>query len=114
ARLLERHVAERGGRVSRPPARNREDPDAKRPRAARCRAGRRVALTRKPDFDELIGAETSAAERERLRRTHELLVQAGPPPELTPQLRRAPGFGSGSGSGSGFTMAHLPERRVVK
>lgn len=42
------------------------------------------------DFDELIGAETSGAERERLRRAHELLLQAGPPPELTPRLRKAP------------------------
>jgi hypothetical protein len=45
------------------------------------------------DFDELIGADTSGVERERLRRAHELLLQAGPPPELTPQLRRAPRVG---------------------
>ena len=49
ARLLERPVAERGGRVSPPPARNREDPNAKRPRAARVGAGRRAAEPR-PDL----------------------------------------------------------------
>lgn len=64
-------------------------------------------MNREPDFDELIGAETSAAERERLRRTHELLLQAGPPPELPPQLRKAPSFGR---SGA----VRLQPRRVVK
>ena len=49
ARLLERHVAERGGRVPPPPARNGEDPNAKRPRAACVDAGRRVA--REPRAD---------------------------------------------------------------
>jgi len=43
-------------------------------------------VNREPSFDELIGAEPTGAERERLRRAHELLLQAGPPPELTPQL----------------------------
>jgi len=61
-------------------------------------------LTREPRFDELIGAETSDAERERLLRAHELLLQAGPPPELPPQLRKAPGFG----------VKRLAQRRVVK
>jgi len=61
-------------------------------------------VNREPNFDELIGAETPGAERERLRGVHELLVQAGPPPELTPQLEKAPGFG----------VARLQSRRVVK
>ena len=43
-----------------------------------------------PDFDDLVGMEATGAERERLRRAHELLVQAGPPPELPPQLQTAP------------------------
>jgi hypothetical protein len=47
-------------------------------------------MTRTPDFDELVGTELPADERERLRRAHELLVQAGPPPELPPSLERAP------------------------
>ncbi len=57
-----------------------------------------------PDFNELVGAEATGAERERLRRAHELLVQAGAPPELTPQLRKVPSFG----------VARLQRRRVVK
>jgi hypothetical protein len=37
---------------------------------------------RGPSFDELVGDELDAAERARLLRVHELLVEAGPPPEL--------------------------------
>jgi hypothetical protein len=37
---------------------------------------------RPPDFDTLVGFDVEAAERERLRRVHDLLVEAGPPPEL--------------------------------
>ena len=44
----------------------------------------------KPDFDELMGGVESQEERDRLRRVHELLVQAGPPPELSPALASAP------------------------
>lgn len=43
-----------------------------------------------PNFDELVGAEPMGGERERLRRTHELLLQAGPPPELPPELAAGP------------------------
>ena len=50
-------------------------------------------MTREPSFDELVGAETSGDERDRLRHVHELLLEAGPPPELTPKLRKAPGTG---------------------
>ena len=42
------------------------------------------------EFDELIGAEPAGRERERLRRTHDLLVAAGPPPELSPELEAGP------------------------
>ena len=41
---------------------------------------------RPPDLDELIGEDVPPAERERLQRVHELLLQAGPPPELPPAL----------------------------
>ena len=41
-------------------------------------------------FDELIGAEPEGAERARLRSVHELLVEAGAPAELTPQLESGP------------------------
>jgi len=45
---------------------------------------------RAPDFDELIDGEIDGAERERLRRMHELVLRAGPPPELSPQLEAGP------------------------
>jgi hypothetical protein len=47
-------------------------------------------VNRTPDFDELIGAEADPAERARLRAVHELLVQAGPPPELSPEIEAGP------------------------
>jgi hypothetical protein len=43
-----------------------------------------------PRLDELIGGDVTAAERERLQHVHDLLLQAGPPPELTPELRAGP------------------------
>ena len=64
-------------------------------------------MTREPDFDELIGAEASGAERERLRHAHDLLLQAGPPPELPPSLERAPSFDAAG-------VVQLSRRRVVK
>jgi hypothetical protein len=39
-----------------------------------------------PDFRELVGTDLSEEERARLGRVHELLVAAGPPPELPPEL----------------------------
>jgi hypothetical protein len=47
-------------------------------------------MTRVPDFDELVGSDLEPGERDRLRRAHELLVQAGPPPELSPELDAVP------------------------
>jgi hypothetical protein len=41
-------------------------------------------------FDELIGAEPTGAERARLRNVHELLLDAGPPPEIAPELASGP------------------------
>jgi hypothetical protein len=38
---------------------------------------------RPPDFDDLVGGEVEGAERERLQRVHDLLVAAGPPPDLS-------------------------------
>jgi hypothetical protein len=43
-------------------------------------------VSRGPDFDELVGPELGGAERERLRAVHELLLQAGPPAELSPDI----------------------------
>ena len=39
-----------------------------------------------PDFDELVGQDLEPDQRARLLRAHELLVAAGPPPELPPSL----------------------------
>ena len=39
-----------------------------------------------PDFDELVGSDLEPDERDRLRRAHDLLVAAGPLPELPPAL----------------------------
>jgi hypothetical protein len=57
-------------------------------------------VSRPPDFDELMDGIERPGDRERLRRVHELLLEAGPPPELSPALAtvRAPGplrFGLG-------------------
>ena len=40
-----------------------------------------------PDFRELVGEGLPPEEAERLRRVHEMLVAAGPPPELPPHLQ---------------------------
>ena len=59
--------------------------------------------SRPPDFDELVGVEVPAEERERLRGVHDLLVAAGPPAELSPALERAPSVGG--------AVRFLPRRR---
>jgi hypothetical protein len=46
-----------------------------------------------PDFDELVGTEATGAERAKLRQAHDLLLRAGPPPELTPKLKAGPNPG---------------------
>ncbi len=43
-----------------------------------------------PEFDDLIGADVPAGEREQLLGAHEALLAAGPPPELPPGLEHAP------------------------
>ena len=48
-------------------------------------------MSRPPDFDDLLGGEElSPDERRRLRLAHDLLVRAGPPPELPPALAEPP------------------------
>lgn len=44
----------------------------------------------RPTLDDLV-AGLAEADRERLHRVHELLLEAGPPPELPPELARPPG-----------------------
>jgi hypothetical protein len=47
-------------------------------------------VNRKPTLDELIGTDTTGAERQRLQHVHELLLEAGPPPELSQELEAGP------------------------
>jgi hypothetical protein len=47
-------------------------------------------VTRDPNLDELIGTEATGEERERLQHVHELLLEAGPPPELSDTLESGP------------------------
>ena len=61
-------------------------------------------MNREPTLDELIGAETTGAERQRLQHVHELLLEAGPPPELSPELEAGPNL----------KMTVGKRRRVVK
>lgn len=62
-------------------------------------------MTRGPSFDDLVGAETTGAERQRLRNAHELLLRAGPPDELPPELRKPPSMRS---------VVRLEQRRKTK
>lgn len=43
-------------------------------------------MTGKPDFRDLVGEDLTPEERDRLVQVHELLIAAGPPPELPPAL----------------------------
>jgi hypothetical protein len=43
-----------------------------------------------PDFRDLMGDEGTPEELAKLRRAHELLLAAGPPPELSPRLAEPP------------------------
>ena len=62
-------------------------------------------MTVPPEFHDLVGDELPAEERARLERVHELLVEAGPPPELPPSLAEVPGR-------SEELPSWLPRRRV--
>lgn len=50
-------------------------------------------MSRGPNLDDLIGADATDAERQRLQSVHELLLEAGPPPELSPKLEAGPTLG---------------------
>ena len=65
-------------------------------------------MTQPPDFEQLIGSDVEGAERARLQRVHSLLVQAGPPPEISPSIASGPTLG--------MTMSGRPRpvrRRVL-
>jgi hypothetical protein len=58
-----------------------------------------------PDFFDLVGDEGTPEELERLHRAHDMLIVAGPPPELSPRLAEAPSMRTRSRS------AWVPGRR---
>ena len=64
-------------------------------------------MSRPPDFDDLVGGELSPGERERLERVHDLLVAAGPPPELPPSAAEPT-----TESPREVALAFLPRRRL--
>ena len=47
-------------------------------------------MSRHPDFHELVGNDLEPGERERLERVHDMLIAAGPPPELPQELAEPP------------------------
>jgi hypothetical protein len=47
-------------------------------------------MTNEPDFRDLVGDEGGREELDRLHRVHDLLVAAGPPPEMSPAIATAP------------------------
>jgi hypothetical protein len=60
-------------------------------------------VTRGPDFDDLLGDDVDGAERARLRRVHDLLLEAGPPPEISPDIELPT---------LAMTLGRAPRRRV--
>jgi anti-sigma-K factor RskA len=58
------------------------------------------------DFRDLIGDDLTPEEEARLRRVHDLLVEAGPPPELSPELESLE-----PPEGEIKLFPHLPRRR---
>ena len=65
-------------------------------------------MTGGPDFRELVGEGLSPEERARLKRVHDLLVEAGPPAELPPALAEPPGERTRSRA----DVIGLPRRRA--
>jgi hypothetical protein len=61
-------------------------------------------------FDELIGAEPAGEERARLRSVHELLLEAGPPPEISPEIAKGPSLKMTLGRGR---RAQSSRRRLI-
>jgi Anti-sigma-K factor rskA len=54
-------------------------------------------VNREPSLDDLIGTDTTGAERQRLQHVHDLLLEAGPPPELSPELEAGPTLAMSTG-----------------
>ena len=64
-------------------------------------------MSERPDFRELVGEDLAPEDRERLERVHDLLIEAGPPPELPPTLIQ-PDLDEREES----AVAFLPRRRI--
>jgi hypothetical protein len=62
-----------------------------------------------PNFRDLVGEGLPPAEQERLERVHELLIAAGPPPELPPELEEVP---VERGTVRELEPTGLPRRRI--
>ena len=63
-------------------------------------------MSKPPDFRDLVGEDLSPEERARLERVHDMLITAGPPPELPPELQMVPS------ERSAVEPTGLPRRRV--
>jgi hypothetical protein len=68
-------------------------------------------MTREPDFNELVGDDLTAEESARLRRAHDLLLAAGPVPELPPVLEE-PSLGKRAAPLGENVYQLLPRRRA--
>jgi Anti-sigma-K factor rskA len=68
-------------------------------------------VKREPDFRDLVGEDLPPEEEQRLRRTHELLLAAGPLPELPPELQEPSTERRRRSEGAGMFQL-LPRRRV--
>jgi hypothetical protein len=66
---------------------------------------------RPPDFDQLAGGDLTAEESARLRRAHDLLLAAGPVPELPPGLEE-PSLGERAAPLDENVYQLLPRRRA--
>jgi hypothetical protein len=66
-------------------------------------------MTDTPDFHDLVGDDLPDAERARLARVHDLLVEAGPPPELPPALSEPQLDRPAAGDSN---LEFLPRRRL--
>jgi hypothetical protein len=47
-------------------------------------------VSKPPEFRDLVGDDLSPQEQARLERVHDMLIAAGPPPELPPELQEVP------------------------
>ena len=63
-------------------------------------------MNREPNLNDLIGDEATGAERQQLQHVHEMLLEAGPPPELSDTLEAGPTLG--------MTLGQHQRQRKVK